>query len=339
MENKNTEKPEEKLKKELEYAKNRLIDSIKAFNVYLRHSVQKKYYAIYNEYKDAKVFWFDFKKGESLELQTLNGEVCLIDDTGISYYWIEYDYENGKPKKKFTFFCKDIDTGTCNVHVIPGVFERFERSDNSGKTAFVCIDKDGDNTPIKLKKVPSSGFISFSERCFENENEWWVPIGEGDIIRNQIDNKQTIPNFAEVSADFANCEITIRNLLRNYCENIKWKTKGGSGNGHPPKYTIVKWQYFDKDESYKFCADFYKIGYFEKCGLLTCYNCVNLGSSKVNTPVPNEQTIETVYKAFPENSENFISDSDSMFYLTEIDADKFKAEIKKYLSKQSENNL
>lgn len=95
------------------------------------------------------------------------------DNTYINYYWIEYEFEDEIAQKKVTFFYKDIDTDTCNIHVIPGVIQEWMRINEQrleGENLPRLVIKDGMkmiNLPLGKKYLP---FIEEDWRPVHCEN-------------------------------------------------------------------------------------------------------------------------------------------------------------------------
>ena len=176
------------------------------------------------------------KIGEpELKNENDNDDIGVYNDTFINYYWIEYDFEkeDDKRKERITFFYKDIDANTCNVHVIPGIIQKWEYMTKIEKEKLelpwintkgnVIIKKNPnpistlvyDKNSLKMEKVDvNTGSIPFIEK---NEKGYWVPrfdIKVDGVWNLELVNEMNASELAKIMNVRIYCQVDARRRLK-----------------------------------------------------------------------------------------------------------------------------
>lgn len=269
-------------------------NAISKFNEALRDSVKMKWEELKNS--NAKIFHFDIDKVliESLELDDLDKEV---PNDGLEYFWIEYEKDGSL--MKFAFFFKDIDNNkpTYNVHVIPGIFEKY--SFQPGKNPpqnkpYACVE-DGKAVIKNIKH----GYPSFAE---QDGGGWWVP--EKDFIPLKVNEKnrkmelvdtnsiETIPSFEKYFEEFRNFEKTASSNFAAYLNSSIDGLKIGGQKTPTERYMLLGWHNIkDANYSMHLTRPIFFMGY----GFFTQYHCINFGKDIGGRKKKGENDIITDY--------------------------------------------
>lgn len=246
--------------------------------------------------EDAKYYFYDFD----------NAKAVLLENTDIEnapyllHIWAEYDFdEEGVPWEKTNFFCKDIDAGTGNVHVIPGIVQKFERkTEKPDKMSYIT----NENGEIILRNVQANQ-RPFAEPCENKKDSWWVPTENINHIINQK-NEMTAASLA-LRKSFLDLRAEMRCRINKGLPNgIKCGSRGGYGN--LKTYTFLVWINVNIGETGKMLSTF-KIGYTKECGLIARFNVLDYNGNSKKT---DKRIFKTVYKSF---------DKDKEIVLTELD--------------------
>lgn len=261
------------------------------FNLALRRSVLEKYEALSNdEATDIKIFKFDFENGKGEEAD-LNAPVPV---DSLEYFWIEYtiydDETHDDKRMKFAFFFKDIDINKdrLNVHIVPGIFEKFvlKKEKDISEIPQAFFDE-------KIGKVVINNFKGdylkeyypfFAEQ--DINGDWWCPsdkyksvplkpVKEGRFYPVDEAAIETIPNFRDIFEEFARCELdAAKELADKLCDELNEKL--GNEGARTERYTPVCWYYISgkKDVSVFLSKPIFFKGY----GFFTQYCCIDLGN-------------------------------------------------------------
>ena len=97
------------------------------FNAALLSAVFKKTYELRqnSNVTDIELYRFDFDSCKKVPVDN------KISTDNLDYYWIEYKEKTNR--KKFAFFFKDIDSGSKNIHTVPGLCEEYKYEDTCPK--------------------------------------------------------------------------------------------------------------------------------------------------------------------------------------------------------------
>lgn len=273
--------------------------------------------------KDAVFYRFDFDSMENKKIDFDKDEDEICYSWHLEYIWAEYDFINGIPQKRFNFYCKDVDIESCNVHVIPGVFQEFELKEyKPGELPkdFPYLEVESETIFIKNYQKRDCRYFQFAEPYrSDNKRFFWTPAKKTKcttgIIREQMCEGQTIDNFEEISNAFK--------IAENHSINKKY-------NGTSPKYSIVSYIQLVKKEKY---LDLFKIGYCSECGLLTLYNCLEYTIGENNK---ENGEIKTIYRFFSAEE-----NSDVFFRLSE-NSEEFQGRLNNFMEnylRMVKNNL
>lgn len=186
----------------------------------------------------------------------------------LNYYWIEYDFVNGKARKKITFYCKDIDCKTGNVHVIPGVMQEWERIDFCEYDYSNIPSLKYENKQLYMMNVPNKEeYKAFVE-------EGWIPIHCGkNTLKEMIDNNRVMPNLSNLQKEFRDVVSNVRKTINGKLKDANISTDARGGRG--PKYTIIIWTYV-KVEGKTYMIAPYDISYIPKFGIITNYGLLSI---------------------------------------------------------------
>lgn len=296
----------------------------KEFNEALRASVKEKLEEIG---EGAQLYRFDFEKAnkeEMIEKEKLDKEA---PDDCIEYFWIEYD---GK-KKKWAFFYCDVDKGTHNVHVIPGLFEKYEHKEDHDNKPYVEVL----NGKAVIKNVRLR-YSSFAE-IDDNGNGWWVPISDCIPLKKDYtfdktnaEGFGTIDNLKETFGNYFTCAINAANCYKNAALEVKVEELSEkeitmrSSYARANRYKPLRWYNIYFDGNLYFCnkrhfMDLFNLLYFENYGFFIQYNCVNFTEGEnefikgekrgiydiiANCPIIRTESDYEKYKAIPLNMDS-----------------------------------
>ncbi len=254
-------------------------------------------------YNNIELYRFDFDRCE---------KELVVDENNIStdkleYYWIEYKI--GEQLMKYSFFFKDVDTGSHNVHVIPGLFEEYERQDNfPEEMPYSCVE----NEKAVIKNVQSnyldkieSNYPSFAEPC--DNGGWWIPTNKYKCISTKdfkIDKKIAIDGFVGYAQEFREFEFTTASAIKEhlaaeYLKKNETPLKIDQSKIRTEKYKPVCYYniYINK---VRFFMDLFNLLYFKNYGFFTQYNCINFTKEE-----GKNKDIITNYTIVTQNSKNF----------------------------------
>lgn len=275
-------------------------NKIKKLNEAMFNEVMKKK----EELPEGKAYRFDFDSKKRVPVNE-NGKDEISDDQ-IEYYWVEYE-ENGKQMKLALFF-KDVDINTHNVHVIPGLIEKYELRDDhpEGKPYAQADIKNGKvfiKNEDKLKDIMGKviRYPSFAEQ--RGDGKWWcpqsdrIPISDdGEIIESEGNSIKDLKKLL-IELDLFEFEIS---------ENIAGSLKGAEkvqeikpGRPTAKRYIPLRWYniYLDGERCYSILLT--KPIYFQGYGFFTQYHCINFAHEGIliDSPVVGEETPREKYEA------------------------------------------
>lgn len=265
--------------------------AIKEFNDALRCAVIKKY----NELKDAQIRMLDVKKAQDVELKIkenvliyAESEEKETDNNFINYYWIDYHFVDGEAQKRTTFFYKDIDTKTRNVHIIPGVIQEWELNPKEKFDMPILIANE-DN--IKIINVMTKGcYFPFVE-------EGWCPVySQNNAIVELVDKNHKIGKYEEYRDNMRSatlsCRKTVFDMLKNenllYC-NGEANNYLVEGRGRYKKYEFIAWitRIQSRNSEKNHIVNMYDLVYFKGLGLFTVYNYLSFITTNGESNEPN----------------------------------------------------
>lgn len=281
----------------------------KEFNGALRAKVKEKLNVFVNIDKKAKTYRFDFENACAEKITDKVSSEEFLDDAShkeLEYFWIEYE-ENGK-RKKFAFYFGDVDTGTHNVHKVPGIFTEYEYQEVvDNKKPYIYCDEKAEKAVIKNKS--SERYPLLAEPCSKG---WWVPKKDHIPLKPErvegfcpVDEAQieTIDDFRAVFKLFAECEFAAAKILAEYlCEKTEKKDDLKIGR-RTERYTPVCWYNFSGTGCSMFLN---KPIYFPEHGLFTQYSCIEFGPSE-NIKFDSEGNIIPNCSVIWDNTKNFKS--------------------------------
>lgn len=211
-------------------------------------------------------------------------------DLFINYYWIEYDFIEGKPRKKITFYCKDIDCKTGNVHVIPEVMQEWENIEYYKYDYPNIPSLEHKDKKLFMKNVPNSAeYKSFVE-------EGWIPTHCGkDTLREMLDYNRVMPNFLKIQAEFSQGLNKVRKLITKRLKDKNISIH--AANGRAPKYTIIKWV-SAKTNGKEYIVAPYDISYVSRFGVITNYGLLSVLEYRIKERDGNRISLE--YEIAPE---------------------------------------
>ncbi len=111
------------------------------------------------------------ENGKKYEKKKVMPREMDAPDDFIAYYWSEFVYAENQVTYRFAMFFKDFDHNTGNIHVLPGMFQFWRKTDKNDEEGFSI---DGQNSSlIQVKR--RNGF----ERPYENHGGGRTYIEEG----------------------------------------------------------------------------------------------------------------------------------------------------------------
>ncbi|MCM1166615.1 MAG: hypothetical protein NC299_14740 [Lachnospiraceae bacterium] len=249
------------------------------FNFALRESVKRKFDELVGKENVDNVELYRFNLEKAQKDRADLTEPIPVDS--IEYFWIEYT--QGNVRMKFAFFYRDIDAGSGNVHVIPGIFEEY-RYENPGykpeevRKPYVFIE----NGTAKVKDSGSSGCTLFAER--DIDGGWWVPTS--DCIKTTADDhipeENCIKGFEKLATDFRQKEASMFEQI-GYPQNYNDIPEGHKSGGKKPKYKMICYCYFHEK---KYFMDMFNLIYFWGYGFFAEYNCINFTTKDIANNYP-----------------------------------------------------
>lgn len=232
----------------------------------------------YNQY-DKSIFILDYKTAKAKSIIFNPNDIYdgfQLDNITLNYYWIEYDYVNGEASKKITCYYKDVDWKTNNVHVIPGIVQKWSKKYNDSMDVY-------DNGSIhKGKKAKSTDYRLFSEYG-------WYPV-EWEP-KNYTDGSaeiETIENYAELKEQFVKSINDFRKKVIEVGEK-EINCKITRGNPTAQRYSIMRWINIYREEG-RYSINLYKIVDIQRFGPCAIFGCVayeKTNESNKNSASPN----------------------------------------------------
>lgn len=236
------------------------------------------YNSLPNNHNDKSIFILDYKtaKAKSIILNSNNiYDGFQLDNITLNYYWIEYDYVNGEASKKITCYYKDVDWEHRNVHVIPGIVQKWSKERNDSMDVY-------DNGVIhKSKTAKSTDCRLFSEYG------WYPAEWEPKNYTDGCAKIETIEDYAEMKEDFVESISGFReNVKRVGKKDLTSKITRG-GNPSAERYSIMRWINI---EGGRYTINFYKIvdvQGFGPCAIFGCVAYEKTDESNKNSASPN----------------------------------------------------
>lgn len=241
----------------------------KEFNIALRESVNGR-----NKELNGTVYKFDLERGKAELVSSVSVEDA--SDKDLEYFWIEYE----EGEKKLAFFFKDIDTSTHNVHVVPGIFEEFDKRDKlEPRKPFVAVEN---GKPVLKNTV--GRYSLFAEQ--NADGLWWVPTKSKIDLNNGIGELSTVFDcFKRSSIKAAEEYLKANSLTLRVGEN------------RTQRYNPVNWKnYWLNDDKYTMYLT--NVIYYEGYGFFTQYNCYRFAEDKIITDYPIRVT--SIYDLYSE---------------------------------------
>ncbi|MBD5081783.1 MAG: hypothetical protein HDT44_08495 [Ruminococcaceae bacterium] len=271
----------------------------KVFNRALRKSVREKY----KELKDKKPTIYQFIFEEARKKRIAYEQLTLgktPPDDRIEYFWIEY--KEDEKRMKWNFFYRDVDIGSGNVHVTPGLFEKYEyveeehfKQDKQFKNKQFVETSSG---KVKIHKLKSGPYYqSFAEM---DGKGWWVPKSDFLLLKKYSDIIRT--EEFEIMNDLDEIAVTFY-LKQNKAypfEKTKFEINTSSvkdtitlsESGGKPHHKIFRWlnvKFKENDSIKKYSINFTKPIYFKNYGFFTQYICLDIAKEE-NTKSGNVVT-------------------------------------------------
>lgn len=333
--------------------KSKLEKVIINYNNALRNLVKEEFHKRMKAgWLDVQIKMLDFRSAGqiSLRINEKNELVfCLSgrkenDNTYINYYWIEYEFEDEIAQKKVTFFYKDIDTDTCNIHVIPGVIQEWIRINEQRlerENLPRLVIKDG----MKMINLPSGKkYLPFIE-------EDWRPVYcENNAINTLVKERKTVKDYEELRKCFRCVEKEERKKIR---EELKLKNvdilRGGLATSS--KYEFIMWnnmKRWSKERESYYSINLFKVVYFKGIGIFTVYNYVSFTpaakpkdgkeSNRINFRKKDETAVDIHYDMIPVQDKKEIYDffCDNNRMLSRLKMDELRKQFEHYLAADSD---
>lgn len=235
----------------------------------------------------------------------------------IKYYWVEYTIKENEEEvtRKISLFAKIFDKGSKNLHVLPGVIEKWElikeNSNSSKKDLYSACPK----TIIRFNNKKNQYTYSTTQYLIEeivDKNTKWLPSTAPKFYLTGEDNQKNDKAYLLIK-EMSQIQVTLNSLLKEIHTII---SKKGIASTHQKGY---EGGFSSLYRGYGFCWIDFDLSYPQKNPLFTIkggifpYNIINIPNlgcfykygSFMLTFDANDEVMKDYYSAPNVNREDF----------------------------------